>query len=221
MLVTPDEYRNLKLSDQWLEDLVQEYEAAWIVEKLAHHNTVLELGYGSGIVANALVKAGKAVTVVDGAPFSVAGATCIQSMFEHFNPPQRYNAVIASFVLEHVEDPVALLKKCKEWGGTLIAVVGNANSIHRQLAVKMGLQTNLEDLSARDHAVGHYRVYDLGRLQHQLSHSGWSSIQETKGFMFKPLPNSMMTGYSIPLLRAMNEIELPVELMANIGVVCK
>jgi hypothetical protein len=219
----PKDYpRNLP--DQHLEDLVQEYEAAWIVQKLAHVNTVLELGYGSGIIANALVKAGKDVTVVDGAPFNVAGATCIESMFEDFTPIHRYGAVIASFVLEHVEDPQLLLRRCRQWAGMLIAVVGNANSIHRQLAVKMGLQANLNDLSARDHAVGHHRVYTLEFLHHHLVSSGWNPrALETKPLFFKPLPNSMMTGFSIPLLRAMNEIadELPIDLAANIGVVAQ
>lgn len=199
---------------------MQDYEAAWICEKLKMTNTVLDLGYGSGIIARALVEKNKQVTVVDGAPFNVVGAKCVVSMFEDYHPPQRFGAVIASFVLEHVENPNLLLRRMRDWASKAIVVVGNANSIHRQLAVRMGIQPRLDTLSARDEAVGHYRVYDLAGIEGDLAAAGWT-VKERKGFMFKPLPNSMMAGFSLPLLKAMNEIDLPVELMANVGLVCE
>jgi hypothetical protein len=220
MAITPEEYKNLKLPDQWIEDLMQEYETKWIMDKLDKCNTVLELGYGSGIIANALVKDGKSVTVVDGAPCHVNGAQCIVSMFEDYAPPMRYGCVIASFVLEHVENPLGLLRKMQNWGNRLIVVGGNAGSIHRRLAVQMGIQDRLDSLSARDEAVGHYRVYDIPTLRGQIEEAGWK-IRDEKGFFIKPLPNSMMTGFSVPLLRAMNEIELPLEYMANVGFYCE
>jgi len=45
-------------------------------------------------------------------------------------------------VLEHVDDPVAVLRLVKSWlkpGGRVLAAVPNARSIHRQAAVIMGL----------------------------------------------------------------------------------
>ena len=215
----PNDYpRNLP--DKHIEDEMQQFEAAWILGELEPGSRVLDLGYGSGIIARALVAAGHRVTVVDGAPFEVEGATCVVSMFENFEPDTKYDAVIASFILEHVDDPVALLKRARQWTEKLIVVCGNAASIHRRLAVKMGLQPSLFTLSARDIAVGHHRVYDIVELMSELGDAGWT-VRKTKGLFMKPLPNSMMTGYSVALLRAMNEIELPVEFMANVGMVCE
>ena len=47
-------------------------------------------------------------------------------MFEDYTPPERFDCVIASFILEHVADPVALLKRIHGWTYRLIVVVGNA-----------------------------------------------------------------------------------------------
>ncbi len=226
-LVSPEEYARLELHDQWLEDVMQTYEAEWIVSQLKDCKTVLELGYGAGFVTRAMVKAGLHVTTIDGsADFCNKaiedGADVCLTMFEDYDPAERFDCVIASFVLEHVIDPVALLKKCHQWSDRLIVVIGNANSYHRQLAVKMGLQPSLDSLSERDHKVGHYRVYSYEALQAQLMLSGWDVVPDSqKGFQFKPLPNSMMGKFNIELLKAMNEIDIPWQVAANIGLVAR
>jgi hypothetical protein len=103
--------------------------------------------------------------------------------------------------------------------GDLVVIVPNSESIHRQLAVLMGLQPHLDSLSQRDHVVGHQRVYSFAGLRADLKEAGFQVVEE-KGFFFKPLPNSMMLEFSHDLLWAMNVIAetLPPELMANIAV---
>ncbi len=225
-LVSPEEYAKLELNDQWIEDVMQIYESEWIVSQLNGCKTVLELGYGAGFVTRAMVKSGLHVTTIDGsADFCNKaiedGADVCLTMFEDYDPAERFDCVIASFVLEHVIDPVALLKKCKQWSDRLIVVIGNANSYHRQLAVKMGLQSSLDSLSERDHKVGHYRVYSYEALQAQLMLSGWDVVPESQQpFQFKPLPNGMMKEFDIKIIKAMNEIEIPWQVAANIGMIC-
>lgn len=204
---------------------MQEVEARWIVEQTNGCKTVLELGYGAGIVTRALVGAGKHVTTVDGSVefgllAAADGAVGVTAMFENYPTTFKFDCVIASFVLEHVADPIALLKRCSQWSDKLIVVVGNANSYHRQLAVQMGLQPKLDTLSTRDEAVGHYLVYDWPLILDHLTQSGWLP-QAWRGIMLKPLPNSMMTHYDEKLIRAMCEIDMPVSVAANIGIVCK
>ena len=84
----------------------------------------------------------------------------------------------------------------------------------------MGLQPALDTLGARDRLVGHQRVYSHATLAKDLRAGGFK-VTEATGFFLKPLPNSMMLGYSPELLAAMNQIspQLPMELLANIGVV--
>lgn len=223
--MTPDEYAGLRLPEQWIEDIMQETEAAWILEQLKNCSTVLDLGWGSGIVARALAAAGKQVTVVDGAAdfcaeaARVPGVQAIHSLFEDFQPVGRYDCVIASFILEHVQRPRDLLGRVRKWTDQLIVVAGNANSYHRQLAVQMGLQPTLETLSARDVAVGHHFVYDRQRLYNDVLYAGWVPVKE-RGLMFKPLPNGLLQTLDPKVIRAMCELDVPPEVAANVGLVC-
>ena len=223
--LSPSDYATLNLPDQWIEDEMQKVEARWIVEATKGCKRVLDLGWGSGIVAKALKADGREVVLIEGSRDFADEAikhvdTVIVSMFEEASMADEYDCVVASFVLEHVVDPVALLRRCGTWAPKLVAVIGNANSWHRRLAVQMGLQPRLDTLSARDHAVGHYRVYDMQGLRDELRLSGWYP-RMWKGLMFKPLPNSMLKDYSPELIRAMCEIELPAHEAANIGVICE
>ncbi len=223
--MNPDQYATLDLPDQFIEDIMQIYEAEWIRRNLRYDSNALDLGYGSGIVCKELAKFGIRVTVVDGSSEFVKKANSIpfvfgvHSMFEEFAALERYDCVIASFILEHIKDPVELLKRCHHWSDKLIVVVGNANSIHRQVGVEMGLQPDIYSLSARDHAVGHYMVYDYPLLLNHLDQAGWE-VKETEGFFVKPLNNARMKDWEPELIHALNRVKVPPELSANIGVVC-
>lgn len=220
--LAPDGYAALELPDQWIEDIMQKHEAAWIVDKLRGANTVLELGHGSGIVAAALRDAGKRVTVVEGAADFIGrtpGVEYIHTLFEDFEPIVKYDCVVASFVLEHVADPVSLLTRISSWSKRLITVVGNANSWHRQVAVEMGLQPALNTLSARDHAVGHHLVYDYTLLDRHLALSGWM-VSEKKGLMLKPLNNALMVNLPREVIEGFCRVEVPFKQAANIGCYC-
>ena len=83
----------------------------------------------------------------------------------------------------------------------------------------MGLQGKLDDLSPRDHLVGHQRVYDFDGLAGDLARAGFS-VQEQFGYQLKTVPNSMMADWPQDLLAALIDIsdELPPAMLANIGV---
>jgi 2-polyprenyl-3-methyl-5-hydroxy-6-metoxy-1,4-benzoquinol methylase len=192
---------------------------------------VLELGYGDGIITRALIEGGMKPTVVEGARelYEQIGArhggraTAVHGMFEDYSALVMFDAVIASHVLEHVADPVTVLRRIAGWlkpDGRLLVIVPNRESLHRRLAVLMGLQPELDTLSARDLLVGHRRVYSLATLENELVAGGFRVV-ERRGFFLKPLANSQMLGFAPELLHALNGIapQLEPELLANIGVV--
>ncbi len=223
-------YLNDEVDDVDIEELAQSHSIPSIVRAVAGAGRVLEMGYGTGLITTKLLEAGVPVEVVEGSAVlrdhaleQHPGLVVHLSMFEEFHPAEPVDAVLALHVLEHVDRPSELLAHLASWlrpGGTLVAVTPNARSLHRMLGVQMGLQENLDDLSGRDHLVGHQRVYDLAGLRAELSAAGLHVVSDF-GYFVKPLANSQMIGWSREVLDGLNGIsdQVPTDLLANIGVV--
>ena len=216
------------VADKFIEDICQVHCCEWLGGGVRSSHDVLELGYGEGITTRQLKSLAKTYSVIEGSPTlaSIARGShpdifVIEQLFEDFAPQKRYDKVLALHVLEHVEDPVALAKTFGEWlkpGGELVVIVPNRNSLHRQIALEMGLISSLGELSPRDKLVGHRRVYSPEEIERDLGMAGFQ-IQERKGFFVKILPNSMMINFPPELVIALNKIEsfLPYSSLANLG----
>jgi 2-polyprenyl-3-methyl-5-hydroxy-6-metoxy-1,4-benzoquinol methylase len=195
---------------------------------------ILEMGLGTGLTLHELVDRHQLqIDVVEGSAALCEQARLRygnkigvqQSFFETFHSDKKYHAILALHVLEHVDDPVQVLRNMRQAltpNGCLIALVPNALSLHRRLAVQMGLQPTLDTLSDRDHLVGHQRVFTPSSLAQTFEQAGFN-IEKTFGFGLKTLPYSMMESWSDELIRACVQIspELPAELMGNIGLIAR
>lgn len=160
----------------------------------------LELGPAEGEMTKFLVNDFETLTVVEGSEGLLEQIPQFQnlikvhSLFEEFKPDQKFNTIIMEHILEHVDLPVELLMKAKEWlspGGKILIGVPNGNSIHRLVAVKMGLLKDPCWLNARDHDLGHRRVYTQDSLRADLYSAGLDLIQ-MGGVFFKPLSNQQI-----------------------------
>ena len=160
----------------------------------------LELGPAEGEMTQFLVNDFTRLTAVDGAGELLAqiperpSLRKVHSLFEDFKPEQRFNTIIMEHILEHVDRPVYLLERVKEWlapSGKILVGVPNGNSIHRLVAVKMGLLKQPCELNSRDRALGHRRVYTRDTLQVDIQASGLSLV-EMGGVFFKPLSNKQI-----------------------------
>jgi 2-polyprenyl-3-methyl-5-hydroxy-6-metoxy-1,4-benzoquinol methylase len=134
-------------------------------------------------------------------------------LFEEFEPPRRFHGIVMARALEHLEEPVALLTKMRNWlepGGRLHVVVPNATSLHRRVGVAMGLLDRPDALSERDVKYGHRRVYDAKLLREHLTLAGWT-VERLTGIFLKPLSNAQMAAFAPDLLEAFFEVghELP------------
>ena len=223
-------HTNNEIPDIHIENSCQQYFIEWLLKRIAKHEKVLELGYGDGLVTAALYQHGCDLTVIEGAKSLVDVAlakhsdlNCVDTLFEDYRPVQKFDVIIASHVLEHVDNPQEILALMTSWlssHGKIIIVVPNRNSIHRQLAVTMGLQPELDTLSSRDILVGHQRVYSFDTLRQDIEAANLVASEET-GFFLKVLPNSMMLSYQVALINALNHIspQIPKELLANIAMI--
>jgi 2-polyprenyl-3-methyl-5-hydroxy-6-metoxy-1,4-benzoquinol methylase len=172
----------------------------------------LELGPAEGQMTRLLVADFDAVTAVDAAArllqqiAPAANLRKVCSLFEQFEPAERFNTIVMKGVLEHVADPVALLRRARQWlapRGRIIAGVPNANSFHRLAAVHMGLLRNAAQLNERDRSLGHRRVYTRSTLLADIRRAGLRAVA-SGGVFFKPLSmqqiestwtESMMDGF--------------------------
>ena len=113
-------------------------------------------------------------------------------LFENIVLPTKYDNIILTHVLEHISDPVKLLKKIKdEWlsdKGKLFVVCPNANAPSRQIAVKMGLISHNSAITSGEKEHGHYITYTFDTLERDLKKSKLN-ITHRSGIFFKPLAN--------------------------------
>lgn len=200
----------------------------------ASQGRILEMGYGTGLMLHELTQTHQLpIDLVEGSAALCAeaqarygsGMRVYHSYFETFTCEEKYHTILAMHVLEHVDDPVQVLQQMAlalQPGGRIIILVPNAQSLHRQLAVDMGLQSDIYALSPRDHLVGHQRVFDPSSLQSAVEQAGLV-VQKHFGFGLKTLPYSMMEGWSDDLIRACVRISpsLPSHLLGNIGLIAR
>lgn len=160
----------------------------------------LELGPAEGEMTQFLIHDFEQLTIVEGSSDLLGqipdrdNLVKVHALFEEFLPEQPFDSIILEHVLEHVDDPVALLARVKTWlapNGKLFLGVPNGNSIHRLVAVKMGMLDNPCQLNPRDHALGHRRVYTPTTFREAIEQSGLK-VLEMGGVYFKPLSNGQI-----------------------------
>ncbi len=116
----------------------------------------------------------------------------IHSLFETATLPRRYDNIVLTHVLEHLDDPVRVLKRINdEWlaeGGRFFLVCPNANAPSRQIAVKMGLISHNAAVTSAEAEHGHLITYSLDTLERDVVASGLKVIHRS-GIFFKALAN--------------------------------
>lgn len=170
-----------------------------------HHvpGKALELGSADGIMTARLCKEFEKVTVVDGSDIFLSRiketlkADNVElrcSLFEKFTTEERYNTIFMTHILEHLDNPVAVLKRSKQWlaeNGHILIAVPNANSIHRHIGVKMGMLPENDALNEQDKILGHQRVYTPELLKQHIEEAGLKT-KHFGGIMLKPISNRQM-----------------------------
>jgi SAM-dependent methyltransferase len=162
--------------------------------------TCLELGPATGYMTKFLTESFSCVTVVEGSKTLIDripyynNLKKVNCLFEEYYPSEKFDTIIINHVLEHLEDPISILKKAYDWlnvDGICIVGVPNAKSFHRLAAVKMGLLKSEYDLNSRDLELGHYRVYDLVLLKNHLEQASFN-IKFESGIFLKFLSNEQI-----------------------------
>jgi 2-polyprenyl-3-methyl-5-hydroxy-6-metoxy-1,4-benzoquinol methylase len=193
---------------------------------------ILEMGVGADAWTSGLLARFNGSTVVDGSLSLLTQAKqrygqrlmTVHALFEDFHPTHPFDTVIAAMVLEHVVDPIQVLRQVKQWlspGGQVLIVVPNADSLHRQYGVSLGLLPQTAALSEADRRIGHRRVYNQRHLEEDIATAGLHIVQPLPTFI-KLLSNAQMESFDEQQLQGLFELaaRLPLGLGASLCYDC-
>ena len=192
-------------------------------ERLRHfskgrHARILEVGVGAGDLTLMLSRHFEDVTCVDSdeknckfvlkrlKDYNLRQVEFIHSTIEDAQlSAAGYDYIVLLGILEHLENPVAVLQYLKTHlldGGYMCISVNLVNSLHRWLGVEMGLISHMKDLSESDSVLGHYRVYTPSMLREHIDAAGLHVTYEFP-FYLKPFPTSILTPLSMDIHKSL------------------
>lgn len=163
-------------------------------------SNVMELGSFKGDFTRHLLPLFNNITCVDASDESIKIAKdnlpshveFIHSTFEDLSIDNKYQNILLTHVLEHIDDRIGLLEKIKNnWvtdDGLIFIVCPNANAASRQIAVKMGLIDKVSDVTESEKKHGHRITYSLDTLENDVKKSGLKVVHKG-GIFFKSLAN--------------------------------
>ena len=116
----------------------------------------------------------------------------IHDCFETVNLTKKFDNIILTHVLEHLDDPISVLKRINnEWltdEGNFFLVCPNANAPSRQIAVKMGLISHNTAVTESEAQHGHKITYTFDTLERDVKAAGLHVVHRG-GIFFKALAN--------------------------------
>lgn len=170
--------------------------------------SLLELGLGHGITTSVFQQHFRRHVVVDASPavinnfrqrFPDSKAEIAESYFETFDTPERFDVIVFGYILEHVDDPVLILKHFRRFlapGGKMFITVPNAEVLNRRLGHLAGLLPDMQELSEHDLLLGHKRYYTVESLRKDVQEAGYN-IQRLEGIYLKPLTTNQMISMNL------------------------
>ena len=162
--------------------------------------SILELGSYKGDFTKRLGSFSNDISCVEASSDAVQAArekldervTFINANFESVSLTRRFDNIVMTHVLEHLDDPVGVLKRVNdEWlkdDGYFFLVCPNANAPSRQIAVKMGLITHNAAVTPAEREHGHRCTYSLDTLERDVTAAGLEVVHRS-GIFFKALAN--------------------------------
>jgi 2-polyprenyl-3-methyl-5-hydroxy-6-metoxy-1,4-benzoquinol methylase len=205
-------------------------------ERLIEHvegRSCLEIGCAMGKVTSRLSRRCARVVVVEAtsvyakvvSEMGLPNVTVVQQLAEEFHTDERFDTIVISHVLEHVQSPDSLLRRCVKWlqpGGVILVVVPNAGSLHRRIGVLMNVLAHETELAEADIAIGHRRVYNPTTLRADISAAGLR-VERLSGHFTKPLSNAQMDALPAATQEAFLDLgdQLAPELASELLAVCR
>lgn len=192
-----------------------------VIKRIGYVESLLELGLGHGFTAELFAKSCGTYVIIDGASTVIKqfkkshpdfNGELVLEYFENYTPKAPFDIIVMGFVLEHVDDPEAILMRYKNFlkpGGKMYVAVPNAKSLNRRLGFEMGLLDDIYSLNCNDLALGHQRQYCRDTLRESLMRCGYQVTHE-EGIYLKPLP--------LGVLKTLPDLQANLDAMLKVGI---
>jgi 2-polyprenyl-3-methyl-5-hydroxy-6-metoxy-1,4-benzoquinol methylase len=174
-----------------------------VVELHPGAKSIMELGLGHGVTTNAFHPHFKRHVVVDASPavienFKKLYPACTPEiaccLFEEFDSAERFDLIVFGYVLEHVADPVVVMRHFKNFlssEGKMFITVPNAEVLNRRLGHLAGMLPDICQMSEHDHLLGHKRYYTVETLARDIEAAGMKLLK-MEGIYLKPFTTKQM-----------------------------
>jgi len=200
-------------------DIILNWYPRQLIAQTPASASVLELGIGHGLTCHRFAEYFDTYEVIDASQavldqfrrnYPGSKARTHKVYFEDFAPGRTYDLIVMGFVLEHVEDPGAILRRYKAFlaeGGTLAIAVPNAQSLHRRFGNAAGLLPDMMALGDGDRMLGHLRLFTVDTLSALLDGAGYE-VSAKEGIFLKPFTTAQLKSLALPAttLDAMCEV---------------
>jgi 2-polyprenyl-3-methyl-5-hydroxy-6-metoxy-1,4-benzoquinol methylase len=165
-------------------------------------DTLLDIACGDGMLTQMFAPHFKVIVGVDASSMHLAEARTRvpsgefhESLIEDFEHDRKFDSVFMLDLLEHVQNPQAVLKMAASFlrpHGRLIVHVPNCDAVNRKIAVLMGTLARCDELSPFDlNVAGHRRSYNLSTLKQEVAEAGLT-VLKTGGIFYKMLSTPQM-----------------------------
>jgi 2-polyprenyl-3-methyl-5-hydroxy-6-metoxy-1,4-benzoquinol methylase len=163
---------------------------------------VLEFGPANGYMTSLLAERDVRITAVEmsanyveqARARGIPNAEFVQGTVEDFETGERFNHVIGAHLINELTDPQGFLERCRELlapGGLFHISFTNPRSIHRMVALELGMIEDLHALSALGADLGTKQIFEAETLIAMGREAGLTCVHR-EGILVKPLTNAQM-----------------------------
>ncbi|RBY79618.1 hypothetical protein DQ238_10545 [Geodermatophilus sp. TF02-6] len=164
---------------------------------------VLELGCATGLMTSLFAERDVTVDAVERTPSyhraavarALPRATFHLTDIDDFPGTRRYEHVVAAHLLNELADPLRLLRRIHDDllapGGLVHVSLTNPYSLHRLIAVEMGILDGPAALSDRGRALATVEIFDADRLEALARQAGLVCVHR-EPVLLKPFTNAQL-----------------------------
>ncbi|MGY1820329.1 class I SAM-dependent methyltransferase [Geodermatophilus sp. SYSU D00079] len=178
---------------------------------------VLELGCAAGFMTSLFAERDVRVDAVERTPSyheravarGLPQVTFHLSDIDDFVPAERYQHVVAAHVINELPDPLGLLQRIGTEmlapGGLVHVTMTNPLSLHRLIAMEMGLIEAPTALSDRGREFATVEIFDADRLESLAAEAGLVCVHR-EPVLLKPFTNAQLAGLPDAVIAGLDRV---------------